>query len=466
MVTGLRSSMNVGQKKALDDRDSEDMVDPHSFFYDEYSKLTVEGTEENIQIKNAEGENNEIKNKCKYAKEMDNFDSHEGIFYKRLISLLLSNIRIKEKNDILTVGILEIEVSHSQMQVLENLHTQKISLREVDEILSNAIRKPQYNVTEAVHYFDVILKNFKMALKTIEDHPDGAIIIFVMLMVGVMLKTVTWGRRFSMFVIIQILFVLSFFMTWWQLIQEAEIKSFAEQMKFATVPISCQPDKMNMWDKIVAFVTSNEDCEKYYRVTMSNPTLKITPAYALSHFVTTVILHPITHMGTVVSGFINNATDSLPWAYAWLIRCILFSCVGCVIIVIPFCLTGASFNLGLGPLLRFGIDCRRRNRHDNSLECEKKREPVQIILQVIYCSNIPAITSVPVTEKSKGIEICNTETEKQNNVEKSKSEKGCTDLSCGDTITNTAFCKHKTEKSNCKEVNEYETKKNVGSGDN
>lgn len=43
---------------------------------------------------------------------------------------------------------------------------------------------------------------------------------------------------------------------------------------------------------------------------MSNPKLKITPAHALSHFLTTVILHPITHMGTVVSGFIHNATGT------------------------------------------------------------------------------------------------------------------------------------------------------------
>lgn len=41
---------------------------------------------------------------------------------------------------------------------------------------------------------------------------------------------------------------------------------------------------------------------------MSNPKLKITPAFALSHFITTAILHPVSHMGTVISDFISNAT--------------------------------------------------------------------------------------------------------------------------------------------------------------
>lgn len=43
---------------------------------------------------------------------------------------------------------------------------------------------------------------------------------------------------------------------------------------------------------------------------MSNPKLKVTPAHALSHFITSVVLHPITHMGTIISHFISNATGN------------------------------------------------------------------------------------------------------------------------------------------------------------
>lgn len=85
--------------------------------------------------------------------------------------------------------------------------------------------------------------------------------------------------------------------------------------------------------------------------------------------------------------------DGLPWTYAWIVKCMLFLCIGVVIIILPFCLSGASFNFGLGPLLRFGIDYKgkergdKKNRKGNSLENVKKRDPVQIILQVIHGSS-------------------------------------------------------------------------------
>lgn len=43
---------------------------------------------------------------------------------------------------------------------------------------------------------------------------------------------------------------------------------------------------------------------------MTNPKLKITPALALSHFLSTIILHPISHVGSTISIFINNATGN------------------------------------------------------------------------------------------------------------------------------------------------------------
>lgn len=62
----------------------------------------------------------------------------------------------------------------------------------------------------------------------------------------------------------------------------------------------------------------------------------------------------------------------------------LYICIGFVIIMIPFFLSGASFNLGLGPLLRFGISHERKYGKGNSLHSLENREPVQIILKVIY----------------------------------------------------------------------------------
>ncbi|XP_031841311.1 uncharacterized protein LOC116430831 isoform X2 [Nomia melanderi] len=344
--------------------DSEDLIDPHSFFYDKHNKRMIKESGDNIKTEDTSekimSENKDTK-ECNCVSQVNNCENHEIVFYKRLINLLLANINIKEEDDISLVGVLEIEISHAQMKILQDFHPQKISLRKVDEILSHVIKKPQY-IFGVTYFFDSLLNKFEMAFKIIQDHPDGAIIVFLILMMGLMLRMLKQNRRFPLFIMIQIIFVSSFFMTWWQLVQEAEIKAVAQQMKFANVPISCQPDKMTMWDKFVSFVTSNEDCEKYYEAMMSNPKLKITPAHALSHFITTVILHPVTHIGTVISVFINNATDGLSWTYAWIIKFMLFLCVAVVIIMIPMCLSGAALNFGIGPLLRFGIDYKKRDR--------------------------------------------------------------------------------------------------------
>ncbi|XP_031772428.1 chloride channel CLIC-like protein 1 isoform X2 [Apis florea] len=332
--------------------------------------------------------NNEDQNNLKFSKQANNYSSHEAIFYKRLINLLLSNIHIQNEDEVSITGILEIEISHSQMEILKNFHIHQTSLKEIDDIFSNTIRKPQYNYMSGVtNILDILHRGFRTILQTVQEHQDGTIIIFTMLIVCSTFRMITWGRRFPIFSIIQVIFILSFFMTWWQLIKEAEVKSIAAQMKFSEIPISCQPNKMSLWNKFVSFF-DNDDCEKYYETKMTNPKLKITPALALSHFLSTIILHPISHVGSTISIFINNATENLSWGQSWIMKLILFLCVCLVIVSIPFYLSRASFNLGLGPFFKLGIgykkqkekgnSCYRRksnNRHSSYQAIEYRTEP-------------------------------------------------------------------------------------------
>ncbi|CAL7951901.1 unnamed protein product [Xylocopa violacea] len=343
---------------------SEDLVDPHSFYYDKQNKMMIKYKTMDTSNQMSQ-ESTAIQSEL--TLEQSDYSNQEGVFYKRLINLLLTNIHIQDKDEMSITGLLEIKVSHSQMELLQNFNFHKTSLRQIDEILSNIIKKPQYSYIQgATTYIFNVLQGFFLAiLEIVGNHPDEAMIVGATLMIFLTIKMLKAGQRFSFVNFIQLICVLSFFMTWWQLIREAEIKYAAAQMKYPTLPISCQPDKMTMWDKLVSYFLS-DDCEKYYKTMMSNPKLTITPALALSHFVTTVILHPITVMGTVISDFINNATDNVPFLYQWYIRCILFLCIGFVIILIPFVLSGASFNLGLGPLLRFGISCHKTNEKGTS----------------------------------------------------------------------------------------------------
>ncbi|XP_076643137.1 uncharacterized protein LOC143353579 isoform X2 [Halictus rubicundus] len=449
--------------------DPDDMVDPHSFYYDKHSKKMVDDVGSGIKSKDSTMEYSEIKKERKYEKQVDNYESHEAIFYKRLINLLLLNMNVKEEDDILLVGTLEFEMSHAQMKILQNFQTQKVSLREVDEILSTTIKKPYRNMFDVTEFFNILFRTFVITLRTVENHPDAVILVVVMLMFGLMLRMIKQGRGFPMFIIIQVIFILSFFMTWWHLIQEAEIKSMAEQMKFSNIPISCQPDKMSTWDKFVSFLNFNDDCEKYHQAMMSNPKLKVTPAHALSHLLTTVILNPIVHMGTVVSGFINNATDGLPWFYGWMVKLMLFFSIAIVIILSPICLSGASINLGVGPLLRFGIDYHRNHRKGNSIQYENKRQPVQdIVPQVMYCSlKTPAIAAAPVAEQLKQIESSEAKVQTDNSLKESDTRKEDKDLSGGDSRKIIEFLKNDVEESKqCDKISETVTVKHDGSGDN
>lgn len=55
--------------------------------------------------------------------------------------------------------------------------------------------------------------------------------------------------------------------------------------------------------------TATNDCEKYYESIMTNPRLQVTPAFALTHFLSTTIFQPLSYFGLVISEFVDNATS-------------------------------------------------------------------------------------------------------------------------------------------------------------
>lgn len=111
----------------------------------------------------------------------------------------------------------------------------------------------------------------------------------------------------------------------------------AAQAQFTEMPIACQPHKMNLWDKMVAsfscvypmldildildvfeilmcivwclFISVTNDCEKYYETIMTNPRLQVTPAFAMTHFLSKTIFQPFSYLGIIVSEFLDNATS-------------------------------------------------------------------------------------------------------------------------------------------------------------
>ncbi|XP_078050202.1 uncharacterized protein LOC144476821 isoform X2 [Augochlora pura] len=357
--------------------DPDDLVNPHSFSYDKQSKSMVDNTLKSIESafsKDYTKEQEDEKKDCKCVKNVDNSDGQVALFYKRLINMMLLNMHIKG-DDVLLVGTLEIIMTPSELEILKNFGTQRSSIKEIDEILSAAMKMPNNRLEKITDFIAAVFERLGNVFRTVSNHPDVLLILGILFATLATLRMIRHGHARVILILAVVIFVQSFLMTWWRLIKEEEAKNMAEQMKFSNVPKSCQPDKMTLWDKFVTNLFGSNECEKYYEAMMSNPKLKVTPLYALTHLCSTVMLQPIVHIGTVISDFINNATDALPWQYGWLIRSLLYLAVCIVIIMLPLCLMGGSVDLGFGPLFKFAIGFHKRRgpgarrEHGHPIEC-------------------------------------------------------------------------------------------------
>lgn len=144
--------------------------------------------------------------------------------------------------------------------------------------------------------------------------------------------------------------------------------------------------------KLLYLIIDTNDCEKYYETLMTNPRLQVTPALALTHFLSTAIFQPLSYFGLVISEFIDNATSKwissrsmtfkfkrlsnnvaivmynvtyystgkLNFFYKLPITLALFISFCICLVLLPFFLFGGSINLGIGPFFRFGIRGRER----------------------------------------------------------------------------------------------------------
>lgn len=330
----------------------------NSFFY--------LSTEENLDSPSVQAKPNEqffTKIQPYGYKEEDERNNQEAIFYKRLVAMLLLKL-VKQRVGDRLIGTFSVEASPSQLEYLQNFINGQGSIREVDRILESVIKPPQYStchyMAEMSHYFNLLTEHLTYYLSVMKKHWDITVILFIVICSFMILRRQRFSRGLVIFLSIDVIFIISFFITWWRLVQEAEIKLMAAQAQFAEMPIACQPHKMGIWDKMIASVWSTNDCEKYYETLMTNPRLQVTPAYALTYFLSTTIFQPLSYLGLVISEFIDNATSKLNIFYKFPIVITLFLSFCICIVLIPFSLIGGSINLGIGPFFKFGMKGRTK----------------------------------------------------------------------------------------------------------
>ncbi|XP_012063628.1 PREDICTED: uncharacterized protein LOC105626947 [Atta cephalotes] len=326
-------------------------------------------------------------------KELAKQNTQEAIFYKRLIAILLSKLKMQKIDDRL-VGALTIEVFSSELEYLQKFVNGQGSIREVDRILINAITGSEYSacdyMAEAFYYFNLLLsktsenliyyisptENLMYYISLIKYHWDITIIFFTVIASFMILRRQKLSRGLIIFLIIDVIFVISFVINWWRLIQEAEIKLMAAQAKYREMPIACQPHKMNFLDRMTEWLLPTNNCEKYYETIMTNPRLQVTPALVLTHLLTTVIFQPLTYFGLIISEFIDNATSKLNFLYKFPIIIALFLSICICIILIPFSWIGGSINFGFGPFFRFGMKGRQNSNQNQGDRIERIYEEV------------------------------------------------------------------------------------------
>ncbi|XP_014481554.1 PREDICTED: uncharacterized protein LOC106747975 isoform X2 [Dinoponera quadriceps] len=365
MFIATKMTRSMMLRKTSYCRSTDELHKINNFFYklgDNSDSFAIQENTNNQYLKAVQS--------CK-CEELDERNTQEAVFYKRMVAILLSNLDMQRVDDKL-IGTLSMEASSSQYEYLQNFVEGQGSIKEVDKILVNVIKPPDYTashvVTEMFFYFNELLELLIQCASIMKEHWNITIISAILISSFMVLRKQRWSRGLVIFLLFDVIFVTSFFITWWQLIQEAEIELMAAQTQFAEMPISCQPHKMGTWDKITTWFSSTNECEKYYKALMTNPKLQVTPAFALTHFLTKTIFHPLSYFGVVMSEFINNVTSKMNFMQSFftsIIICVTF-CI-CVILL-PLFLLGGSFNFGFGPFFRFGIKGQERSAKQERIE--------------------------------------------------------------------------------------------------
>ncbi|XP_043481132.1 chloride channel CLIC-like protein 1 isoform X1 [Leptopilina heterotoma] len=390
---------------------NQNIIDPHSFYYNRHRKEMQKPTNNEKKIstemfsssssietseETMESANCNCDNKLQECRdELSNNLAYE-MFSKRLVNMLMSHITFKEEDEIFS-GNIYLEATSSQMQVLRDFGNVKVSIRTVDSILSDIIRKP------STTFFDEALSYSELFLSFIQKHKYVCIGILLVISVLFVSRYIRWTRGAIILLVIDLIIVISFFMTWYQLVKEAEIKQTAKQMMYSQMPIECQPEKMNMMQYIlskVSFHGSTEQCEKYVEAMIVDPFVQVTPVQALSHMCTNFILHPLSVAGHVISNFVENATEKLAWPMRWTVTLLLFIGVALLIIVLPFSLFGGSLGFGIGPLFHFTLG---RQKEKERVSNAKPIERIELIREVPTNVTIQRIEAGSKRKKSKQV---------------------------------------------------------------
>lgn len=389
VITDSSNDNNFDERIYEDDQEEiENLVDPHSLYYDKIYKKVIK----NVKVNRPELDVLIPSREASVLKNNGNNCNMLKVYYKRLILMLLKNANLKDENGVLN-GQLFITATSEQIETLKKLDIEDSSIKDIDSILSQIILKSSYYnlLFDMPNLFEVT----QSLAKFFNDNVELIICISCVLFMVILSSNMTLFR--AIFVIFLALFAISYYITWCQLLKEAEIKLAVSHVRHMEMPPQCQPHNMHLWDRIKSYFSNADECKIYFESRMNNPKLQVTPVLVLSHLVTTVIMHPFGQFGEAISKFINNSTAHLNWLKLP-VQILMYLFLPCFFVIIVFYLRGGSFNFGLG-LFRFSFCTERPTAISDT------RRTIELIREVfaeIPLNNIPSIAA---TNKSVPLSI-------------------------------------------------------------
>nr|XP_050852872.1 uncharacterized protein LOC127065059 isoform X1 [Vespula vulgaris] len=451
------TNYNDFDKNIYDGKQTEDFIDPHSLYYDRFNKKVIEDVESNSkeynQVELLKGNNKDYET--------------VKVYYKRLVMMLLLNANLKVNDDYVE-GQLFIKGTVTQIEKLKKIETGNYSIKEIDVILSKILLEPSFfsNVSDVVDLYWIVQSVFEF----INYYAFVIIIVCSVLAIVILLRKLSLFR--ILFSISIMVIIVSFYMTWWHLITEAEIKLAAAQVKYIEMPVACQPYKMSLWDKMKAYFFDDKECEKYYEARMINPKMQVTPALVVSHLVSTVALYPIPIIGDVISKFANNVTAHLPFFIRYPVQLWFCLLLPLLFLGVIFIYKGGSVRFGL-PLFNFSL--LSSSETSSPLDNAQKRQTIELIREIFAevpvnnllknTETINAVLPSNISEKQENNSPTNNAIEESYKLISNESEKEL-DHAGGDSDKNNLFSKENKEKcGECVKRFKIDSEKYIGGGD-
>ncbi|XP_014207900.1 uncharacterized protein LOC106638992 [Copidosoma floridanum] len=370
--------------------EEKEVVDPNSLFYSRQKKKVVipERYESSNELE-IRYESNEYYTYC-------NDRSYE-VFARRLINILLKNARLKVHDDNVT-GSVNIEANLQQLEILKGFGEGKISIRQLDSIIGDVIRQPPVDLlNEFFSYTDMLCFYLYERRKT-----------FVSLLVSmIIIPIIVKGTRTKLGIItllFSVITIISFVMTWMQLLQDAEIKLAAQRHMYYKMPDECATQDIGFIASFKLFWGIGKgDCLKYYEAIMNDPMLEVTPVHAFIHMCCKSISYPLLLFGKEFSHFTDAISDSLPWWIQPIAKPLIFSLTLLLVYSLTFILVGGKFGVRIGPLFHFYIHGREWGQ--SSIDYNTSiRQPIEILQS--ETREIENITQTQVQTNRGSMETC------------------------------------------------------------